>query len=168
MTFCRNLFLIAFLLHSSGTSLAQNPNGIVLQRQTISTMGGSANAKNVFVSHTAGQSSAHTQNSYDGLKLSQGFEQGAIVSSARQFPAIQLWVYPNPNNGTFFLKSDLPHGVVYSVQIFDIQGRVLFTRTAEGGIEQVFTLASELASGIYTLSLQTAVGSRKETKVVIL
>jgi hypothetical protein len=77
-------------------------------------------------------------------------------------------VYPNPNNGTFFLKSDLPHGVVYSVQIFDIQGRVLFTRTAEGGIEQVFTLASELASGIYTLSLQTAVGSRKETKVVIL
>jgi hypothetical protein len=141
---------------------------LILQRSAISAFGGSKVSNDIYISHTAGQSSGYTQTGNGSLDLRQGFEQALLFSNGNDQQSVRMVVYPNPNSGTFYIATDLPRGMKYSLVIQDIQGKRLFSGEGEGGTESRFDLPEGIAPGTYPAILQTADGLRAETKIVIL
>jgi hypothetical protein len=141
---------------------------LVLQRSAISAFGGSKVSNDIYISHTAGQSSGFTQTGNGSLDLRQGFEQALLFSNGNEKQTVRMVVYPNPNSGAFYIATDLPRGTNYTLFIQDIQGKRLFSGQGEGGTESRFDLPEGITPGTYPAILQTADGLKAETKIVIL
>jgi hypothetical protein len=94
---------------------------LVLQRSAISAFGGSKVSNEIYISHTAGQSSGYTQTGNGSLDLRQGFEQALLFSNGNDQQSVRMVVYPNPNSGTFYIATDLPRGTNYTLFIQDIE-----------------------------------------------
>jgi len=71
-------------------------------------------------------------------------------------------VYPNPSNGRFKIHSDLKS--IQSIEIFDINGRQIFTDTKFNNSDEVDL--SSTPKGIYFLKMETNLSS-KSTKILI-
>jgi hypothetical protein len=164
-TICLTLIIIGC---SPSFISAQGSNEVSLQRSTVSAFGGSNTTNNIYISHTAGQSSGYTQNSAGSLDLRQGFEQALIFSNGSDQQTVRMVVYPNPNSGTFYVATDLPRGMNYTLVIQDIQGKRLFSGEGEGGTESRFDLPEGITPGTYPALLQTSDGLKAETKIIIL
>jgi hypothetical protein len=76
---------------------------------------------------------------------------------------IQFQVFPNPSNGFFFISvfNDL-NGV--SIKLTDVSGRLVLQRDITAPIEMINT--SDLAKGIYILTLQSNEGAASKKLVV--
>tara|TARA_B110000027_G_scaffold54882_1_gene59640 strand:- start:285 stop:2348 length:2064 start_codon:yes stop_codon:yes gene_type:complete len=78
----------------------------------------------------------------------------------------QVFVYPNPNNGSFTLelKSDTSNNV--SIDIYDVRGRKIHKQayTNSGNFKQVIELGN-IESGLYLMTVSD--GQRKTTKRII-
>jgi hypothetical protein len=80
----------------------------------------------------------------------------------------KLSVYPNPANQTISVKFELNGSSDVSVNLVDMNGRVVFNKSISGKIakyQDTISLA-DLANGIYTLQVTTVNGISTE-KVVI-
>jgi photosystem II stability/assembly factor-like uncharacterized protein/PKD repeat protein len=72
-----------------------------------------------------------------------------------------IHVYPNPNNGTFHLKTDVAN---LNVEIFDSKGKLVYT---EGDLQVGNTLISpDLATGVYILKAYNAEATKVERLVI--
>ena len=149
-------------------SSAQDNSGAVIQRAVISSFGGTKTSNNIYISHTAGQASAHTQEANEGIVLHQGFEQALQFTGQNQTKTVRMVVYPNPNDGLFFVATDLPRGTRYTLTVFDLQAKPILNGEGEGGTESRFEVPEGIAPGTYPAMLQTADGLKAETKIVIL
>jgi len=76
-----------------------------------------------------------------------------------------LQVFPNPNNGTFEV-SFLPQSDKVNIEVYDIRGRAILTKTyqSSGRFEETFTLENA-QSGMYLLSITD--GNQKVIKKII-
>lgn len=77
-----------------------------------------------------------------------------------------LSVYPNPNNGTFTIGFNSRLGEDISIEVFDIRGRAIYTKTfnSTNRFNEVIQLSSA-QSGVYLLNISD--GSYKTTKKII-
>jgi hypothetical protein len=77
-----------------------------------------------------------------------------------------LSVYPNPNNGTFTIGFNSRSGEDISIEVFDIRGRAIYTKTfnSTNRFNEVIQLSSA-QSGVYLLNISD--GSYKTTKKII-
>ena len=153
----------ALLLASVQTAYSQQ-----LSHQVISSFGGSRSTDNLYLSHTAGQDAGFTQVCNENLELRQGFEQMLTFAGSKETKTVRMVVYPNPNNGAFYIATDLPRGTTYSLTVVDAQGKLLFTGEGEGGTESRFELPYGVTPGTYPASLHTTNGLKAETKLIIL
>jgi hypothetical protein len=160
--------LFVFTLFYSYLSNAQDSSGAGIQRAVISSFGGSKTSNNIYISHTAGQASAHTQLANEGIVLHQGFEQALQFTGHNQTKTFRMVVYPNPNDGIFFVATDLPRGTRYALTVFDLQAKPILKGEGEGGTESRFKVPEGITPGTYPAMLQTADGLKAETKIVIL
>jgi hypothetical protein len=160
--------LFLFTLFYSDLSSAQDSSGAGIQRAVISSFGGSKTSNTIYISHTAGQASAHTQVANEGIVLHQGFEQALQFTGQNQTKIVRMVVYPNPNSGIFFVATDLPRGTRYTLTVFDLQAKPILNGEGEGGTESHFEVPEGIAPGTYPAMLQTADGLKAETKIVIL
>jgi hypothetical protein len=160
--------LFVFTLFYSYLSNAQDSSGAGIQRAVISSFGGSKTSNYIYISHTAGQASAHTQVANEGILLHQGFEQALQFTGQNQTKTVRMVVYPNPNDGIFFIVTDLPRETRYSLTVFDLQAKPILKGEGEGGTESRFEVPEGIAPGTYTAILQTADSLKAETKIVIL
>lgn len=77
-----------------------------------------------------------------------------------------LSVYPNPNNGTFTVGFNPKSGNDINIEVYDIRGRAIFTKTFNGAnrFDEVIQL-NNAQSGVYLLNISD--GSFKVTKKII-
>ena len=160
--------LLHFTLFYCYLTSAQDSSGAGIQRAVISSFGGSKTTNNIYISHTAGQASAYTQVANEGIILHQGFEQAVQFTGQNETKIVRMVVYPNPNNGIFFLATDLPRGTRYTLTVFDFQAKPILKGEGEGGTESRFEVPEDIAPGTYPAIMQTADGLKAETKIVIL
>lgn len=158
------IFILSILLLIGKLSFSQQ-----LSRQVISTLGGSVCSSNgLYISQTVGQGAGFTQVNKEDIYLRQGFQQAVIFDSDGETKITQMVVCPNPNNGIFYILTDLPRGTIYSINIYDMQGNHLFSSKGEGGIQNRFELPFAVPPGNYPASIETVNGMKAETKIVIL
>ena len=60
-----------------------------------------------------------------------------------------LFIYPNPNNGTFYLETDLTN---YNIEIFDLSGRIVGAK-GEFILNQSFIELESMSPGIYQVRI---------------
>jgi hypothetical protein len=87
-----------------------------------------------------------------------------IATSAPDPSSVALTVYPNPSNGLVSIRLQ-DAGNVVDGQLIDLQGRILQRFRLDGGSQQLDL--SNLAKGIYQISLQSDGGSRWTKRVVL-
>jgi hypothetical protein len=157
------IFVLGFGLFFGKVTIAQQ-----LNRQVIAALGNSISTNGIYLSQTIGQGAGFTQVNKEDICFRQGFQQAVIFDSDGETKIVQMVVYPNPNNGIFYVLTNLPRGTMYSINIYDIQGNHFFSAKGEGGIENRFELPFVVAPGNYPASIETENGMKAETKIVIL
>jgi hypothetical protein len=78
-----------------------------------------------------------------------------------------LSIYPNPNNGEFNIAFDPRSGEAITVEVYDIRGRVIYTKlySSVSRFDEVISL-NNAQSGVYLLTLSD--GPLKVTKKIII
>ncbi|WP_417871215.1 reprolysin-like metallopeptidase [Winogradskyella sp.] len=86
--------------------------------------------------------------------------------SVNEFELDNLSIYPNPNNGTFSIGFNPRSGEDINVEVYDIRGRAIFTKTfnSTNRFDEVIRL-SNAQSGVYLLNIFD--GSYKVTKKIV-
>ncbi len=80
--------------------------------------------------------------------------------------AVEIGVYPNPNNGVFCLQAPIsPQEENYIVKIYNMLGIKVVTTSAKAGFNQLDL--SALSAGIYMIRVQTA-NTAWQQKIVII
>ncbi len=162
-------FLTIIVIFLTTTFLsAQNNSRITLQRAEISPFGNSVMTDGLYLSHTAGQASGYTQENNAKIELRQGFEQALIFTNESNSQTVNIIVYPNPNNGSFYLSTDLSRGMVYTLTVYDNLGKILYINQGQGGEESFFTLPQGVTTGSYPISIKTENGLKAEAKLIVL
>jgi hypothetical protein len=77
-------------------------------------------------------------------------------------------IYPNPNNGQFTLEVDALGSEAALVQVHDLAGRMLYSRTLQGNGSRLSSsvILPDAPAGVYTLSL-TRQGVREVRKLMV-
>ena len=91
-----------------------------------------------------------------GINLLQGFNgaplQRVVTSASKSYAGLAFKVFPNPNNGLFYLQSSLGEGVVY---VYSSTGELLISQNVKATEEPVLYDWSELPAGTYLLRFMT-------------
>ncbi len=93
---------------------------------------------------------------FSGNHNNEGNDQGNSTESTRT-AEFNLQVYPNPTAGDATLEFELPNAADYHLLIYDISGRVVLSREAQGteGLNRVPLLMGNLSPGVYLITLQS-------------
>jgi len=93
---------------------------------------------------------------FSGNHNNEGNDQGNSTESTRT-AEFNLEVYPNPTAGDATLEFELPNAADYHLLIYDISGRVVLSREAQGteGLNRVPLLMGNLSPGVYLITLQS-------------
>lgn len=85
-----------------------------------------------------------------------------IATVATNAPSLKI--YPNPSKGTFKIETGIAND--YSLQILDLSGRVVYSRSL-GGATNTLSLAGNIPAGSYLLSIQHATMPKQVSRIVI-
>lgn len=85
--------------------------------------------------------------------------------SISEFEKNGFSLYPNPTSDRFFIKSKT-NVTLSKIQLFDITGKLLLSQKAEVTPENSISV-SNFAKGMYIVNIETASGSRYNSKLVI-
>jgi hypothetical protein len=85
-----------------------------------------------------------------------------VTSLSENTLSTGISVYPNPSNGKFIIHSDLKS--VYSIDIFDVNGRKIYTNSRLNDTGEIDL--STAAKGIYFLKANTN-QTTKSTSIII-
>lgn len=123
---------------------------------------------NVFWVNTGAESNA--SNRIYKVKIIKGNTSGAAQLNMQSVNGLQMQVYPNPNEGIFFIKFYLREKSVVNVQITDIDGRIIFNemmnelKPGENGLRPEI---KNLQAG-QTFLVTITVGSIKSTQRIFI
>jgi hypothetical protein len=100
------------------------------------------------------------QTDFDGLS-----SYSPIISAeCENFQSPKFIIYPNPNNGQFFINSTLRDDVEYSINIMDATGKVIFNKHSLSGNKREIDLGL-IDSGFYILTINY--GRRNVTQKLV-
>lgn len=83
-----------------------------------------------------------------GCEITESFTVGSTVSVEEHHSELEVTVYPNPNNGTFFLQMANPLDGLAEVQIIDMRGQLVMRESINVQGTQQLNI-SPVADGIY-------------------
>ena len=128
-----------------------------LQRQLISTSGGSASHGTVHIQHSVGETIIETL-STNYLTITQGFQQpdlrlgGQVLQVEKDYLKSLLRVYPNPTAGSITAK--LPEmNQIASLEVVNSKGQVLMTEMIQRGVRSIYLDLGYLPNGLYVIRL---------------
>ncbi len=81
-----------------------------------------------------------------------------VLGINEKWLSYKIKLYPNPNDGKFFIRYSIPDKQSVEFIIFDVMGRKLKTFQLEGGIKELNIAYKELKNGLY--SYQVIVNNR--------
>lgn len=140
----KKYFLLTILLNSI-TIYAQS-----IQRQTINAFGNTSQNQNLLLLQTVGQSSLTEVWDNDKVILRQGFQQPIVLSGSLQ-SEIEIFLFPNPNNGVFTFETNLDRNEIFQFEIFDATGRRVLSQTANAGGQTTVDLGKDVQMGLYQI-----------------
>jgi hypothetical protein len=82
--------------------------------------------------------------------------------STNQFTANTFSIYPNPSNGNFNIKAV---NTMNEIRIYDIVGKLIYSKSIDSENEEIKT--SNLAKGIYVVSIELENGNSSKHKIII-
>jgi len=138
-------------------------------RQVISPIGVTTNVNGNYISHTVGQPTTPGTSSNANLVLRQGFEQppkGKFV--IKSSPQISMNIYPNPNDGAFYLFIESIDPIDYTYEIFDAIGKLIMTGEGVGNVEKYINLPFGTGRSIYIIKIKTNTGHMADGKIVVI
>ena len=95
-------------------------------------------------------------NSGDGDYLSLTACQNVCVSSTSIDDQISTFeVYPNPNNGVFNISFESPLKQNVTIEVFNMLGNVIYTKTLSKNIGNFNVELSDISSGVYFIKLDS-------------
>jgi hypothetical protein len=80
---------------------------------------------------------------------------------------ISAEVYPNPSNGNSTLQFVAEEGI-YTAEVFDLSGRVTWSKTENCSGEQKWNLPENISAGTYLVKLSDAEGKSFSTRLVVI
>ncbi|MEP7217354.1 MAG: T9SS type A sorting domain-containing protein [Bacteroidota bacterium] len=102
----------------------------------------------------------------DGARTEQAFDQVKILASGTE--GYSLSVVPNPVRSQATINLNVPQGTEWTINLYDAAGRVAKTFTADNQATSSFELNVDgLASGAYTLRMETSTGVKLVEKVTV-
>jgi hypothetical protein len=143
-------------------------NAQIITRSVISSFGNSASNSSFYLSQTIGQPAGFSAFSNNEISLNQGFEQAFLLLDASEKKELNFKIYPNPNNGSFTIMSDLSRGETFEILIFDLLGKPIFSRQGEAGTPLHIDISGLLASGAYAIKIVADNGSIFSTRLIII
>jgi hypothetical protein len=133
----------------------------------ISSIGGMDSAQSISLEWTVGESLVETLN--DGKTVfTQGFQQTFFTTTPmKEVPSGTLIrIFPNPTNSYFYVLVETGNKDILNFLLYDIHGRVLYTKTVLPHNEILFDV-SAFASGIYLLDIRSSSGAIIESQKII-
>ena len=94
--------------------------------------------------------------------------QAWTTSVSGDLEEADVLLYPNPNQGSYFLKIENSKGEAVEISLADLQGRILNRQsfTLNSDQEELSFNFSELSSGMYLMQVQMKEGSARVKLVV--
>lgn len=143
--------------------------GQTIVRQVISPIGLSVNAAGNYISHTVGQPTPPGTTSGSKVVLRQGFEQPPKAKAIlEKMQTVNLNIFPNPNNGAFYLTVETLEEVSYSFEIYDAIGKMIMLGDGVGNVEKLINLPFGTGRSIYIIKVKTASGLLGDGKIVVI
>jgi Secretion system C-terminal sorting domain len=148
-------FVDEFMLHDSNADILDMytvDNLVVLELSDTPEVGASLS----YVGPPADSTGNHVYNS-DNLEMVCFYKMPISKGGLGENELIDnnLTIYPNPVKNTFVIQGN--HGIE-SVQINDMYGKVVYTRTSPSSIVNV----QNLVSGIYLVEIKSSVGTTRK------
>lgn len=129
--------------------------------EVLGTAGEQSQAGTTTVTWTMGEPLTETI-SGSGNTITQGFHQPRYTLVALDSPLLEglgIEVYPNPTNGEVFMSIDREENSRLDVQLVDMTGRILGTRSTWLQQEKISFDLSQVATGYYFLRVIQEDGS---------
>jgi hypothetical protein len=138
-------------------------------RQVISPIGVTTNVNGNYISHTVGQptppGTSHTSN----VILRQGFEQPPKGKAVITTPlSVSINIFPNPNDGTFYLNVETKGAIEYTYDIFDAIGKLIMSGDGVGNVEKLISLPFGSGRSIYIIKIKTSSGLLADGKIIVI
>lgn len=106
-------------------------------------------------------------NSDTGIVSSWGIDFGCSTLANNTFTNNKFSVYPNPNNGQFFIKNEFLSAEPVDLQLYDMSGRLIYQKTMlmqENNISEINL--NNLATGAYLLMVSNS--ENKESHQIVI
>jgi hypothetical protein len=136
-----------------------------LSRQSMHALGGTLQSSSLTLQQTLAQSSNHTVFNAQDLSLRQGFLQGYLNHSAIHSEEGSLTLFPNPNHGSFTLRTHFNFDHTLMLHVFNAIGEEVLLLECPAAGEKFLNLS--LAPGLYFLSAQLSSQKSVHTKFII-
>ena len=139
-----------------------------LTSSTLSSFGGSTNAKGVYLSYTAGQEGRVDAKKKDNLALQQGFEKNIFsLGKKKTFSnKIEFELFPNPTRSEFTIQTNLTEEEYLDMSIYSLAGKLLYTTQYEKYNSIQVSLPTSLSSGTYLIKLSTPSGKLGNSRLI--
>lgn len=150
------IFLQGFLWMGSANLFAQS----IYPKRSVFGNGGftqelSLTAKSYYIQHSIGQNGFSGINKSNNMWLLQGFIQPGLVNKHQMSPEkLNIDIVPINNNNVYCIKVGNNENKLITVNLYDILGRKVNTRTIENANEFNIDLNS-YSCGYYILSVNT-------------
>jgi len=149
--------------------LALSLSSQTIVRQVISPIGVSTNAAGNYISHTVGQPTPPGTASTSKVVLRQGFEQPPKSKAIIDKPeSVYLNIFPNPNNGAFYLTVETTTEVSYTFEMYDAIGKLIMLGDGTTNLEKFINLPFGTGRSIYVIKVKTDSGQLGEGKVIVI
>lgn len=140
-----------------------------LIRQVISPIGVSVNATGNYISHTVGQPTPPGTTSGSKVVLRQGFEQPPKLKAILEDQqSVSLNIFPNPNDGVFYLTVITMEEVSFTFEIYDAIGKLIMLGDGIGNIEKLVNLPFGTGRATYIIKVKTDSGLLGNGKIVVI
>ena len=153
--------IVYILFFISSTCFSQQ-----IVRWNINILGNSNTETGEHYSHSVGQSSIVGLSSNENYSLRQGFQQPIEIfpKPTDFFPNQKFKVYPNPNNGVFYIEPPFLERELYSIKLYNQLGQLVVFEDQLLGIKHF--KYSNLPPGSYLLEVNYK--SQKEVFNIII
>ncbi len=122
------------------------------------------NLHNVFINNSNAQTAPNHPNYYLGRKIGSACDSLTFVNEPEH--DFKFKIFPNPTNGNFKIMYLLPQNQKGKLEIFDINGKAVYTQNLPQWSTLQFISLPKLSNGVYVCSI-TSNNQRVNKKLVI-
>jgi hypothetical protein len=156
------LVFLLFLLGINASSL----HAQTLTRSSMNCIGSTLYQDKMNLQQTAGQSGNYSNFYANQMVLRQGFLQSGNTAQNNFFNQASIGLYPNPNQGSFFLQIKSAATTQINLQIFNVMGDLVHQQNINTNQNNEISL-DKISAGVYFVRMLNENQEEYNTKLII-